>query len=305
MTKQFKPHLACDVDFTKLKFPVWGMRKIDGVRMLNVGGKAVGRSLKPHANKVVSEHFSKDMFLGFDGEVTYGNIRGDSLCRDTTSVLNRISGEPNIEWHLFDWVHPDHIDDLPYETRYLELLAHQQANPEWFARHNIYIIPYRVLNSIEEAESYYQESLDLGFEGAIFRDPKAKHKSGRCTANEAAYTRAKPQSDKEALVISLVEAQENLNEAKVNELGHTERSSHKENKVGKGMVGMLQCKDLTTGMLIDVGAGKMTHAEREYYWKNPTEIVGKYIKYKSMDVGVKDKPRFARYMSIRAETDMS
>ena len=119
------------------------------------------------------------------------------------------------------------------------------------------------------------------------------------------YTRAKPQSDKEAYVIGLVEAMENLNEAKINELGHSERSSHKENKVGKGMVGMLQCKDLTTGMLIDVGAGKMTHPEREYYWNNPEEIIGKYIKYKSMDVGVKDKPRFARYMSIRAETDMS
>ena len=39
---QFKPHLACDADLTKLKFPLWAMRKIDGVRMLNIEGKAVG-----------------------------------------------------------------------------------------------------------------------------------------------------------------------------------------------------------------------------------------------------------------------
>ena len=300
MSKQFKPHLACDVDFTKLKFPVWGMRKIDGVRMLNVGGKAVGRSLKSHTNKHTTQEFSQWIYEGYDGDVTFGFIQGDSLCRDTTSVLNRIEGSPDVDWNLFDFVAP-HLQDKPYKERYKALEQHLDILPD----KRIKIVPYTVLNSIEEAEAFYQESLDLGFEGAIFRDPEAKHKSGRCTANEAAYTRAKPQSDKEALVISLVEAMENLNEAKVNELGHTERSSHKENKIGKGMVGMLQCKDLTTGMLIDVGAGKMTHAEREYYWKNPSEIVGKYIKYKSMDVGVKDKPRFARYMSIRVETDMS
>lgn len=300
MSKQFKPHLACDVDFTKLKFPVWGMCKIDGVRMLNVNGKAVGRSLKPHANKHTTKEFSYDIYEGYDGEVTFGFIRGESLCRDTTSVLNRIEGTPEVVWNLFDYI-PAHLQDKPYKERYKALEQYCDILPD----KRIRVVPYTILSSIEEAEAFYQESLDLGFEGAIFRDPEAKHKSGRCTANEAAYTRAKPQSDKEALVVSLVEAMENLNEAKVNELGHTERSSHKENKVGKGMVGMLQCKDVTTGMLIDVGAGKMTHVEREYYWNNPSEIIGKYIKYKSMDVGVKDKPRFARYMSIRAETDMS
>ena len=300
MTKQFKPHLACDVDFTKLKFPVWGMRKIDGVRMLNVGGQAVGRSLKPHANKHTTQEFSLWMYDGYDGEVTFGDIQGDSLCRDTTSVLNRIEGTPDVVWNLFDFVVP-HLQDKPYKERYKALEQHLSILPD----KRIKLISYVELNSIEEAEAFYQESLDLGYEGAIYRDPLALHKSGRCTAKEAAYTRAKPQSDKEARVLGLVEAMENLNEAKINELGHTERSSHKENKVGKGMVGMLKCEDLITGMPIDVGAGKMTHKEREHYWNNPHEIVGKFIKYRSMDVGVKSAPRFARYISIRAEADMS
>lgn len=300
MMKQFKPFLACDVDFSKLKFPIWGLRKIDGVRMLNVDGKAVGRSLKPHANKHTTQEFSKEIYEGYDGEVTFGFIQGDSLCRDTTSVLNRIEGSPDVVWNIFDYI-PTHLQDKPYKERYKALEKHWAILPD----KRIKIVPYTVINSIEEAEAFYQESLDLGYEGAIYRDPEAPHKSGRCTAKEAAYVRAKPQSDKEAIVLELVEAMENQNEAKINELGHTERSSHKENKVGKGMVGMLVCKDVTTGMVIDVGAGKMIHAEREYYWKNPSEIVGKYIKYKSMDVGVKDKPRFARFMSIRAESDMS
>lgn len=49
----------------------------------------------------------------------------------------------------------------------------------------------------------------------------------------------------------------------------------------------------------------MTHEERTHYWNNPDEIIGQYVKYRSMDTGVKDKPRFARFMSIRAESDIS
>lgn len=299
----FKPHLACDVDFTKLKFPCWGMPKVDGVRALNVNGKALGRSLKPHANKHFTKVYSKEEFSGFDGEVTFGDIRGESLCRDTTSVLNRIEGEPKVVWNLFDYVHPSVIDK-PYKERY-ELLDKLIVQTKGCDSCVIQIIPYTVLHSIQEAEDYYQDQLELGYEGAIYRDPLAAHKSGRCTAKEAAYVRAKPQSDKEAKVIRLVEAEQNLNEAKINELGRTERSSHKENKVGKGMVGMLVCIDVETGMEIDVGAGKLTHEERIYYWEHPEEMIGQYIKYRSMDKGVKDKPRFARYICKRAESDMS
>ena len=41
-----KPFLCCDADINKIQFPVLVLPKIDGVRMLNVNGKATGRSLK-------------------------------------------------------------------------------------------------------------------------------------------------------------------------------------------------------------------------------------------------------------------
>lgn len=300
----FKPFLACDADLTKLKFPLWAMRKIDGVRMLNIEGKAVGRSLKKHANEYITGNYSHPFLAGMDGEVTFGADTSESLCRDTTSVLNRIKGELEIVWNVFDYV-PEELQGAPYRERYNKLLLTLCSTPTHSNFWDIKVVPYVIVNSIEEAEAFYNESLDLGYEGAIFRDPNATHKDGRCTAKEAAYTRMKPQSDKEAIVLFLEEAMENQNEAKINELGRSERSSHKENKVGKGMVGMLVCEDVTTGMTIDVGAGKMTHEERTHYFNNPDEIIGKFVKYRSMDVGVKDKPRFARFISIRAESDMS
>jgi ATP-dependent DNA ligase len=297
----YKPQLACDVSWEKLKFPAWGFRKIDGCRMVNQEGKALGRSLKPYKNKALTEQYSRLNLSGFEGELTVGNITSESLCRDTTSVVNTIKGSvDDVEWYLFDYTSAE-VVNLPYHTRYdlLESLVRGLNSPD------IHVVPYQVITSLDGAKEFYGQCLELGFEGAIFRDPYAKHKDGRCTINEGAYLRAKPQSDKEAICVGLVEAMENQNEAKTNELGHTERSSHKENKVGKGMVGMLQCKDCETGMLIDIGAGCMTHEERIFYWNNPDKIVGEPIKYRSMDVGVKDKPRFARFISIRAKEDMS
>lgn len=303
MTKR-KPHLACDADLDKLKLPVMGFPKLDGVRGLHMIGSMTGRSLKPHGNLHVTVKYSIPSCEGFDGELTFGSITSDSLCRDTTSVMSRIQGEPNVAWNLFDWVHPDVIH-LTYAERYDRLCTYMSNNEIFFDNLRVSVIPFTMLHSREEVEAFYEKCLDSGYEGVVLRDPVGKHKDGRATTTLGAYLRMKPQSDKEALVLSLVEALENQNEAKVNELGRTERSSHKENKVGKGMIGMLVCKDATTGMTIDVGAGKMTHEERIHYFNNPDEMIGQYIKYRSMDSGVKDKPRFARYICKRAVEDMS
>lgn len=302
MTTQLKPHLACDADLDNLQYPVLALPKVDGVRMLHITGGATGRSLKPHGNLHVTKKFSDPKYAWLDGEVTYGDIRSESLCRDTTSVMSRIQGEPEVVWNLFDYLAP-HVRHLGYQERHAALV-------EYVAEHladdpSISVIMYETLGSAYAVENYYQQLLDEGYEGVILRSWDGKVKSGRATVKEGAYLRMKPQSDKDAQVIRLVEALENQNEAKINELGHTERSSHKENKVGKGMVGMLVCRDLETGMEIDVGAGKMTHEERTHFWNNPGEIVGKYIKYRSMDSGVKTKPRFARYICMRAAEDIS
>jgi DNA ligase-1 len=298
-----KPHLACDAALDKLKFPLIAMPKIDGVRGINFNGKMTGRSLKSHANKYVTAKYSLKEFAGFDGELIAGELTSPSLCRDTTSAVNRIEGTPEVKWMVFDWLHEGSID-MPYYSR-LAALIHYVTGNELMQKNNIHVVPYSYVHSVEEVEALYQKYLDDGYEGLILRDPDGFHKDGRATVKTGAYLRLKPQSDKEAIVLSLVEAMENQNEAKVNELGRTERSSHKENKVGKGMVGMLVCKDLETGLTFNMGPGKMSHAERTAFWNHQHNLIGQYVKYRSMDVGVKDAPRFARFLSIRAKSDMS
>lgn len=295
-----KPHLAVDADIEEAKFPLWGFSKIDGVRLMHITGSATGRSLKPHGNRFTTKRFSDPIYTGFDGEATFGDVRGQSLCRDTTGAISRHEGAPDIVWNVFDYL-DKHTVDLTYEERYETLqVILEVEEPE-----GVNLLPYTVINNKEEMIAFYEKQLELGYEGAIFRDPKGLHKDGRATVKSNAYLRMKPSSDKDAIVVSLVEAMENTNEAKVNELGHTERSTAKAGLVGKGMVGMLVCKDVETGQIIDVGPGEMTHDMRKHYWNNQGELVGTACKYRSLDTGLKDKPRFARWVSPRTLTDIS
>lgn len=296
-----KAQLAVDIDFEKAKYPLLGMPKLDGVRAINLDGTLKARSLKPHENLFTTEKYSKDIYLGFDGELIVGAPNEEDTLNRTSSATRTINWKGGISWYVFDWVHPD-VVDLPYAERYNALVDYVTLNKHLME--DVFVVTFDYINNAEEAETFYQKCLDEGFEGAIFRNPNGKHKSGRSTLKENDFLRAKPQSDKEAVVISIYEAMENKNEVKINELGHTERSSHKENLVPKGMLGGMIGKCLVTGLEINIGPGKMTHDQRKHYWLYQDEIVGKIIKYKSMDKGVKDLPRFPRFITFRSERDM-
>ena len=114
----------------------------------------------------------------------------------------------------------------------------------------------------------------------------------------------KPHEDTEFEVTGFYEAMENLNEAFTNELGETARSSHQENKVGKGMLGGFYGKLLTTGQEIKVAPGKLKHAERIAIWNNQAAYLGKIAKQRSFPIGVLNLPRHGRWIGWRDDTDM-
>lgn len=312
--------LAHNIDFSKAQFPLWGFWKIDGVRAGHVRG-FVGRSMDPFKNTALNARFAAPVYTGFDGELTIdGHLTAEhladdeTLCGLTTGLCNRAKlakGETelpaNATWNLFDYLHPS-IVHLPYEDRYnmLALALHETAPA------HIRLLPYTVINNVEEALAFIDACLDgtamdLGFpcEGAIFRDPKALHKSGRPGKRDNDFWRFKPESDKDAICTGFEEAQTNNNEATTNSLGRTERSNHKENKVGNGMVGTVLGIDVLTGKPIRVGPGKMKHDFRIAAFNSPGLLVGHPFKYASLDTGVKDAPRQGRFVTLRAKEDMT
>ena len=298
-----KPMLACDWDELKVRFPIFGQPKIDGVRAINLQGATTGRSLKKFKNKHVTELFSDSALKGFDGEMAAESEMHPDLCRFTSSALGTIEGKPYVLWWLFDYVQEDWIHQ-PYFERY----CHLQEKVRFFRSNNhIYrfadhlrVVPYKVLTNMSELLEYETDCLSHGFEGVILRDPEGKVKHGRCTVREGSLLRIKRFIDDEAVVIRLEEGQTNLNEATINALGKTERSTHAENMVPNGQVGTLVCEHKKSGT-INVSPGEMDVETRKLYFKQPELIVGKTITFKTFPKGVKDKPRFPTFKNIRED----
>jgi DNA ligase-1 len=301
------------------------MVKIDGVRGINLSGNCTGRSLKEFDNPFVGECFSRPEFLGVDGELVLGSWQAPRLCSDTTGFVNRQTakaGKPTesseFVWYAFDYLHPDVIH-LPFIER-LDALA--IAHSKWLCGHAVRLVPWRIINNMEELEAFDAWCLEQGFEGSIYRNPNGMHKSGRCSNKVTkknpgnVYLRLKRFIDFEGVIVEIVEAMENTNEATINELGRSERSTHQENLVPKGMLGMLKKRVLEDvvhndvvlikkDQIIGVGPGNMDHADRVKFFQQPELLLGNIGKSKFFPHGQKDLPRFPTFIGLRAEEDMS
>ena len=166
------------------------------------------------------------------------------------------------------------------------------------------LVPYEVATSVEDVLRLHAQYVDQGYEGSILRDPQGLYKSGRATVSESAFLRLKDFVEEEAEVLEVIEGEVNNNVATINKLGYTERSSHKANKVGNGMVGSLRCRDLKTGQEIMVSAGRLTHEERKYFFENTAKILGRIAKYRAMPYGKKSLPRFPTFQCFREAFDL-
>lgn len=307
-----KVMLASDAVEGKIKFPCLAQPKIDGVRAINMTGTLTGRSLKKHANQHVTELFSKDIYKGLDGEMAANGELHPDLCRLTSSALSTITGFPYVLWHLFDYV-TEETRNLPYLERYERLvlftreLGHEGSQ--------LRVVPSYCCSSLSELLTWDNRWLELGYEGTIVRGPMGLHKEGRSTVREGGLLRIKRPIDAEAEVLEIIEGDTNTNEAQINELGLQFRTSHQEGKVPNGMVGAMICRLLAdvvnngavlfkAGDVIKVSAGSMTHGDRQRYFHCPELLIGKIITFRTFPKGVKDKPRFPTFKSVRSLTDM-
>lgn len=312
-----KPQLADDAILHQVRFPCLVQPKIDGVRAMNLDGTLTGRSLDPFKGYGITEFFSRDGFMGLDGEMVLGSKPNslDRLCSVTTGAMGRFKGVtemPDLHWHVFDYLSPAALK-LPYMERHgmLEIRHHDLDHPR------IHVVPYTVANNNDDLMDLISCNFGDGYEGTIIRNPDALYKPGRPTQKGQELWRVKPWADAEILVTGFTEGELNANEAKTNTLGRTERSSAKAGKIPNGEVGSIQGVLLADffdqftgkrlfekGLEITVGSGEMTVKEARHYFKNPKELIGHIVKFKHMTHGVKDLPRFPTYVSHRLPQDM-
>jgi DNA ligase 1 len=131
--------------------------------------------------------------------------------------------------------------------------------------------------------------------------PKSRYKFGRSTAKEGTLLKLKRFTDDEAVIVGFEEELFNGNAAVVDELGHTKRSSHQENMVGKGRLGAMVCKT-RDGVEFRIGTGFVA-SQRQELWDTRSSLVGKLVKYKHFPIGAKTAPRFPVFLGFRSEID--
>ncbi len=294
MTKQIKPLLACEVPLEQVKFPVYVSTKLDGIRCLIIDGVAYSRSLKPIRNKFIQSIIGKQEYNGLDGELIVGNVYDKDVFQKTTSGVMSEKGEPTFTFYVFDDFTNNEVD---YSKR-LERLLERNL----YGKDGIVTLHQELYTSKEQVDKLLQRELELGGEGLILRSPIGKYKYGRSTPKEQLSVKLKFFQQDEFVVIGFTERMHNANQAKINELGLQERSSHKDNLIPMNTLGSLILKYGDDSFQMGTG---FTDEQRKEIWDNRDKYLGKFVSIRYMSVGLKDKPRVPSFIGWRDKDDMS
>jgi len=294
-----KPMLAgkC-TDINALRYPVLCTPKLDGIRCMKVGGKALSRKFlpipNPHIRETIEAHFPD----GVDGELI---IPGVSFS-ETSGAVMRHTGTPAFRFFVFDYVKTGTSLTMSYAGR-MELLKDLELDKvgEYTIER---VLPVRI-NNVAEMEAYEQKCIDEGFEGAMVRDPAGPYKLGRSSEKEGYLLKVKRFEDSEAVVLDLVEKMRNDNEATRDNVGHTKRSTSAEGMTPMNTLGALLVRDVKTGVEFSIGSG-LDDATRAKVWAAKKKYIGKLVTYKHQPSGAKEKgaPRFPVFKAFRDPRDM-
>lgn len=311
-----RPMLATKIALDAVRYPVLASPKLDGIRCIMVGGRALTRNLKPVPNKHVRAWLEAHCPDGLDGELMLpsGNFQEISSC-----FMSRDEVPPEF-WYLaaFDLVDLSEASgvEIAGARNRCEVLRHPAAARQvrlsiWHefsgasgCWDHVRLVPQMTVRDREQLEALETECLSLGFEGVMLRAVDSPYKFGRSTAREGWLCKLKRFEDSEAVVTGTVELQRNENTAEESELGLTKRGKSKAGMRAGATLGALQVTDCVTGISFEIGTG-FTAAQRRGLWLERDFLVGRLCKYKHFAVsGVKEKPRFPVFLGWRDRGDM-
>jgi DNA ligase-1 len=288
-----KPMLASKCENPHhLPFPVLATPKLDGIRCLKIGGKALTRSFKPISNRFAREWIEANLPDGVDGEL----MLRDGMFSETTSAIGRRDGQPDFVFHIFDYVTCSIA--LPYHERMTNLAALPDSP------HLMKVLPVLIQDSAELA-AYEEECIAAGYEGVMVRTPHSPYKCGRSTEREAWLLKIKRFEDAEAVVLEPYEGMSNQNAAELDAFGRTKRSLAQAGMIGRGELGGFIVRHLSTGVEFRLGYNHIVGGiDRVTLWMDRDSLIGKVVKFSHQPSGAKDAPRFPKFIGFREAWDM-
>lgn len=304
MSKLFKPMLAPNEvpsdEFIASRLPLLASYKLDGIRCTIQDGGLKSRSLKAIPNKFLQERFST-LPEGTDGELVQGIEQDNETFKRSHKIVMKADRPldffgDTVRLHVFDKFLPGGFRDR-LSSAHLGTTGHEFAVP----------VNHVEIFSMEELAAFEKQALGLGYEGVMLRSLDGPYKEGRATLNQGWLMKLKRYVDAEARILSVYEEMENQNEEFTNELGRTARSSHQENKVGKGQLGgfnVIGVNGAYKDVEFRVSSSSIDHDERKRIW-TADNVVGQTITYKYFPIGSDEKPRAPVFKGFRDAEDMS
>ena len=288
-----KPMLASKCERPDLlPFPVLATPKLDGIRCLKIGGKALTRSYKPISNRFAREWIEANLPDGLDGEL----MLRDGTFSETTGAIGRRDGQPDFIFHVFDYV----TDSVT--TPYAERMNRLAALPDWVRI--VKVLPLLVRN-VAELAAYEEECFAAGYEGVMVRTPHSPYKCGRSTEREAWLLKIKRFEDAEAVVLEPYEGMTNQNAAEQDAFGRTKRSLAQAGMIGRGELGGFIVRHIETGVEFRLGYNHVVGGiDRVTLWMKREVLVGKVVKFSHQPSGAKEAPRFPKFIGFRESWDM-
>jgi DNA ligase-1 len=282
-----------DAELQYLHYPVAGSAKLDGFRCV-IDGEPKTSSMKQWPNLFIRETLSNPLYHGLDGEIIVGEPNDPNVFNNTSGPVRRIEGQPDFRIYVFDdWTRGDET----YKRRWLDAPPMDQGR--------LIVLEQRLLHSPEEVMAYDEEMLNLNYEGAMIRSLTGRYKEGRCSFRELNIHKRKPFRECEAEIIGFMEGMENLNPQHMTEIGHMRRSSHQENKLGKGTLGAFILKSDLWPDPFRSGTGRgYTQADKQKIWDERDSYLGQTVTVKYQSYGSIDAPRIANVVKIRPKWDL-
>lgn len=288
----------------RMEYPVACSAKLDGIRAIVTNDGVMSATLKRLGNLHMQACLNYPTLFGLDGELVVGlpytdpNNPDDDVFNRTTGAIRRKEGKPDFKFYVFDnFIY----QTVNYQNRWIDFINFK------FMNQHIVILEQRICYCWEQAIKYEEELISQGYEGMMARTLDSPYKQGRVTIKEGYILKRKPLEQDEAVVEAVYEQQKNNNTKTKDALGNSVRSSHKDNKIGKGTLGGITLRSLRWEDTFNCGTiiGG-TKEWRQEMWNNPELIIGKTMTYVYQGYGSIDKPRQPRAKSeFRASDDIT
>lgn len=281
---EFKLMLAPSeiANVTKLNYPTYCQRKLDGYRCIYKNGNLFSRTGKPLANKQLLEYFEclqgiKDYVL--DGELYFHREGFNKI--QTILTTEDLAIPKGLKYHVYDCIP---IDDwnkqetkLTYEKR-LKLLR-RTVNDSIADYSKVIDVPADLVESAGQLVELYKGYLKDGYEGVMLKSPEGTYQWKRVTAKSQIMLKLKPFDSLDLRIIGYEEGTGKL----------------------KGTLGAI-IVTTDAGVSINCGTG-LSESTRNEIWNNQSKYLGKIAQIKYQEITEDGSLRFPVFECIREDKE--